>query len=85
MQAIFSNYIFQGCLTVILFFLGIVIGRTVFRRKSESDGMIFVEPTEDGERERIRFVLNMDLDEIKQRKQIIFVIMDSESKNSQSL
>lgn len=85
MQAIFSNYIFQGCLTVILFFLGIVIGRLVFRQKSEPDGMIFVEPTEDGERERIRFVLNMDLDEIKQRKQIIFVIMDSESKNSQSL
>ena len=42
--------------------------------KKSNDGMIFIEPTEDGERERIRFVLNMELDDIKKKTFLIFKV-----------
>ena len=45
-----------------------------YLNKKSNDGMIFIEPTEDGERERIRFVLNMELDDIKKKMFLIFKV-----------
>lgn len=42
--------------------------------KGHIDGNIFIEPTEDGERERIRFVLDLDLDDIKQKRSLTFKV-----------
>ena len=57
---------------VISFIFGWLLSRLF--KKSHYDGAIFIEPTEDGERERIRFILEMDLDEIKQKPSLLFKI-----------
>ncbi len=53
--------------------LGLVFGR-LSKKTPSSDGTIIIEPTEDGERERVRFVLDMDLDEIKTKRCLIFTV-----------
>lgn len=50
--------------------------------KSKPNGTIIIEETEDN-RERIRWVLDMDLDEIREQKKIIFKVENTLSKNSQ--
>lgn len=57
---------------VFSFIFGWVLSK--YLNKKSDDGMIFIEPTEDGERERIRFVLNMELDDIKKKTFLIFKV-----------
>ena len=52
--------------------------------KPKVNGTIVIEPTED-DRERIRWVLDMDLDGIKEQKLIIFKVEDTTSKKPQTL
>ncbi len=66
------------------YLLGFLTGRRI--RKSQCDGTIFIEPTEDPNRDRVRFVLNLELDDIRKKKRLIFdVTADSHSQNSQSV
>ena len=57
------------------------IGR--FSVNNKYDGNVFIEPTEDEDRDRIRFVLEMELDDIKKMKKITFKVNNVESQNSQ--
>ena len=59
--------------------LGLIFGR-LSKKTPSSDGTIIIEPTEDGERERVRFVLDMDLEQIKSKRRVIFAV---ENKLSQ--
>ena len=61
--------------------IGFIFGHFVFKKKST--GSVIVERTEDGERERIRFVLDLDLDEIKNRSQLVLDVENHLSQNSQ--
>lgn len=47
-----------------------------FILRPKKDGSIVIEKSEDGERDRIRFLLGMDLDEIKKYKSITFFVED---------
>lgn len=62
--------------------LGIIIGRFLSHRHN---GTIVIGMSEDGEREQVRFILDLDLDEIKNRKEIILGVENHISQNSQIL
>ena len=57
---------------LIAFLSGALSAYFIFRPKK--DGSIVIEKSEDGERDRIRFLLSMDLDEIKKYKSITFFV-----------
>lgn len=63
--------------------LGYILGRASI--KNRHDGYIFIEPTEDGEGERVRFVLELGLDEIKDKKRLAFKVENQFSQNKQVL
>jgi hypothetical protein len=44
-----------------------------------------IETTEDGERERIRFVLDLELDEIRYKTQLVLKVENGISKKSQAV
>lgn len=68
-----SNDIYIMILTGLLaFIIGFLLGRQF--SKPDKNGIIVIEPTEDGERERIRFVLDLDLDDIKEKHSITFSV-----------
>lgn len=74
--------IFLGLAVVLIaaaigFLLGIIL------TKRKNDGTIVIEPTEDNERERLIWKLDMDLDDIKKRNQIVFRVENHDSKKSQ--
>ncbi len=83
MEVFFSKYWIVIMAAIISFVVGFAIGR--IRRKQKSDGQIFVEPTEETDRERIRFVLNIELDDIVKKQQILFDVKNMRSQNSQSI
>lgn len=56
----------------ICFTVGFLVGR--FARKK--DGTVIIEKTEDGQRERIRFVMDLELDEIRDKSLLIFKVED---------
>lgn len=60
------------------FIAGIIVGKSI--RKSQCDGTIFIEPTEDPNRDRVRFVLDLELDDIRKRKRLIFLVQNVDSK-----
>lgn len=60
------------------FIAGIIVGKSI--RKSQCDGTIFIEPTEDPNRDRVRFVLDLELDDIRKRKRLIFMVQNVDSK-----
>lgn len=60
------------------FIAGIIVGK--FIRKNQCDGTIFIEPTEDPNRDRVRFVLDLELDDIRKRKRLIFMVQNVDSK-----
>lgn len=76
-------------LFIVLWILGVVIGYLLARifHGDKPNGFIVVEPVEDEEedRERIRFMLDMDLDTIKLQRKLIFQVEDKTSKNSQTV
>lgn len=58
--------------------IGFLLGRIIITRKN--DGTIVVEPTEDVDRERLIWKLDMDLDDIKKCRQVIFNVENNTSK-----
>ena len=60
------------------FIAGIIVGKNI--RKDQCDGTIFIEPTEDPNRDRVRFVLDLELDDIRKRKRLIFLVQNVDSK-----
>lgn len=62
---------------VFIFFSGWIIGKM----SREKGGTIRIETNEDGSRDVIRFILNLDLDDIRKEKAILFKVEDL-SQNS---
>lgn len=60
-----------------IFFSGWIIGKM----SREKSGVIRIESNEDGSRDVIRFILNLDLDDIRKEKAILFKVEDL-SQNS---
>ena len=60
------------------FIAGIIVGKSI--HKDQCDGTIFIEPTEDPNRDRVRFVLDLELDDIRKRKRLIFLVQNVDSK-----
>lgn len=61
--------------------IGFLLGLTLTKRKI--DGTIVIEPTEEADRERLIWKLDMDLDDIKKHSQVVFNVENSTSKKSQ--
>ena len=66
------EYLILIGLSVLWLVAGFIFGK--LSSKTKPNGTIIIEPTEDGERERVRFVLDMDLDEIKTKRCLIFTV-----------
>lgn len=62
---------------VVVFFSGWIIGKM----SREKGGIIRIETNEDGSRDVIQFILNLDLDDIRKEKTILFKVEDL-SQNS---
>lgn len=70
--------IFIAVVVVGVFLIGCLAGKSI--RKDRCDGTIFIEPTEDPNRDRVRFVLGLELDDIRTRKRLIFLVQNVDSK-----
>jgi len=73
-----KEYILCTLTFLVVWLIGYIFGRYIFSR--HRNGTIIVENSEDGQRERIRFVLDMDLDDIKLKKQLILKVEDETSQ-----
>ena len=74
--------VFLGLAVVIIAAaIGFLLGLTFAKRKI--DGTIVIEPTEDNDRERLIWKLDMDLDDIKKHSQVVFNVENNTSKKSQ--
>lgn len=79
-----SRTIIYLCLIILIsVIIGFVFGR--LSKKSRYDGWIIIEPTEDEDRERLVWKLDMELDDIKKQSQITFRVANNTSKKSQSV
>ena len=67
---------------VILNFLSLVFAFFLGFRfaKAHHDGVIRIETNEDGSRDAIRFILNLDLDDIRKRKSLVFKVEELSQK-----
>lgn len=83
MEVIINNYWLFFVIMAAALAFGFIFGR--ISKRNKEDGIIFIEMTEDRERERVRFVLGMGLDEIKKKSQLVFKVNNTESQNSQSI
>ena len=83
MEGIMSNVWYVAAIVVAAFLIGFTIG--CFGVEPKHDGWILVGMSEDGEREQIVWKLGMELDDIKKRRRITFLVADNTSKNSQSV
>lgn len=70
--------IFIAVVVIGVFLIGFLVGKSI--RKNQYDGTIFIEPTEDPNRDRVRFVLDLELDDIRNRKRLIFLVQNVDSK-----
>lgn len=61
----------------IIFFSGWLIGKM----SREKGGTIRIETNEDGSRDVIRFILNLDLEDIRKEKAILFKVEDLSKKS----
>lgn len=74
--------VFLGLAVVLIAMaIGFLLGLTLTKRKI--DGAIIIEPTEDTDRERLIWKLDMDLDDIKKHSQVVFNVENNTSKKSQ--
>lgn len=74
--------IFLGLAVVLIAIaIGFLLGLTLTKRKI--DGTIVIEPTEEADRERLIWKLDMDLDDIKKHSQVVFNVENNTSKKSQ--
>ncbi len=76
-----KDYIILAAIIVICLVSGFLIGR--FGMKRTYDGDIIIEPTEDTDRDAIRFVLNLELDEIEKKQHLVFKVRNHLSQKSQ--
>lgn len=83
MEVFTVHPVFIGIAIVLSAVISFILGR--IGSKQKYDGTIFVERTEDPNRDRVRFVLNLDLDEIRKCKNLNFEVRANESQNSQLL
>ena len=67
-----NEYLIWVSVIVASLALGYIFGKLL--TKKHSDGSVVLEMTEDGERERVRFVLDLDLDDLEDRKEITLKI-----------
>lgn len=74
-----QEYVLMAAAILISLWIGFILGRVVLKKKR--DGSVIIERTEDGERERVRFVLENDLDELKYRKRLVLYVDNTLSKN----
>lgn len=49
--------------------------------KTHHDGTIRIEVNEDGSRDVVRFILNLDLDDIRKHKSLVFKVEDLSQKS----
>lgn len=63
--------------------IGFILGSST--TKKHRDGTIIIEPTEENDGERLIWKLDMELDDIKKRNQIVFKVENNTSKKSQSV
>lgn len=74
--------VFLGLAVVLIAMaIGFLLRATLTKRKI--DGTIVIEPTEDNDRERLIWKLDMDLDDIKKHRQVVFNVENNTSKKSQ--
>ena len=83
MEIFTAHPVFVGITIVLSLIIGFILGR--IKPKQQYDGTIFVERTEDPNRDRVRFVLNLELDDIRKCKTLSFEVKTNESQNSQLL
>lgn len=83
MEVIMSNYWLFALIVVFALFLGFIIGRLTI--KKHHDGWIIIEPTKEKDRDRLIWKLDMELDDIRKKPEIIFRVADNTSKKSQSV
>lgn len=60
-----KQYVILAAIVIFCLIVGFVIGR--FRLRKKKDGTVIIELTEDRQRDRVRFVLDLDLDDIKKK------------------
>lgn len=77
------NIILWVVVSILTTAIGFIVGTIATKR--HSDGTIIIEPTEENDGERLIWKLNMELDDIKKRNQIVFKVEDNTSKKSQSV
>ena len=61
--------------------IGFLFGSIMTKR--HNDGSIIIEPTEEDDGERLIWKLDMELDDIKKCRQIVFNVENNSSKKSQ--
>lgn len=77
------EYIIFALVVALSWVLGFIFARIFTRHKA--NGTIVIAMSEDGEREQIRFILDMDLDDIKNKKELILTVENHVSQNSQTV
>lgn len=83
MEGITLDIILEIAEIAIVMFFSFIAG--VLVTKKHRDGTIIIEPTEENDGERLIWKLDMELDDIKKRNQIVFKVEDNTSKKSQSV
>lgn len=73
-----TQYVVLTVAILISLWIGFIIDRVML--KKNKDGIVVIEKTEDGDRERVRFVLNEDLDELKYKKRLVLYVENTLSK-----
>lgn len=74
--------VFLGLAVVLIAMaIGFLLGLILTKRKI--DGTIVIEPTEEADRERLIWKLDMNLDDIKKHSQVVFNVENNTSKKSQ--
>lgn len=72
-----DNILWTIIVGVLSFFIGFIFAKIFY--KKHYDGAILIENGEE-DRELMRWVLDMELDEIKEKKIIVFKVEDQTSK-----
>jgi hypothetical protein len=77
------NIIFEIAVIALATFVGFLAGMIAMKKRS--DGTIIIEPTEEDDGERLIWKLDLELDDIKKRDQIVFKVENNTSQKSQSV
>ena len=75
------NIILGVAVLIITAAIGFIVG--CISTKRHIDGCIIIEPTEENDGERLIWKLDMELDDIKNCRQLVFNVENNTSKKSQ--